>query len=807
MQLSNSLPAQFINPYQRAVTTEEESVRHKALLDLGETLVAYVVAILFGEYKLLGPPDMKVETEFYKFSRQKPSFGHFVSFYRLLSSHLQQSIIYEKSVKKDFTSIAALCHEFSLLKTVIDEGSDNSFSLQIEPIRKGRTIVSKGMNDLFDLLVSIRNIYAHPEDKAGGKQNKRMWPLGEEYYKFVNPPMTSAIMEVIQELDILSSYKPASPKEVDDVNKRVSFQIETGQSDEDVFLDLSTDELNVISSELKYLLDLNNKLYVQLYYHTVPSINPLFAQEIIAQEKARIILPHLKELIYEKLSNDGLIDEMEMMILSDTAKTGFINQSKLFELINEACIHLGLSKNAGTPESPGEIFTKAKAAQLQLHFNPWWLIYFSMVPNIDKKTIAEQKEEERNLRKKIETLSAEYKDLPQHQKIKSELSAQKDLRKQKKDLETQLRKCNPDQKESLLNQIAVKEKEMSDLEDRLQTFQDQLAVKKLETDKKIYDLEKIIDEKLTYTQWGIHKNLWKELDQYVDIMLGRTFREWQSNEEDADWMNTTNAWQIGALSYSYWARIHPVKAPLENIFHIGYALANPFKWVPDNVHPSLKETLKKPVSVIWTSVDDKRIEKLDEMPMLEMKRRVLSKAFIDDYARQLSELGANIKIIPKSELERAGDKVNILVPISFYLERRDEFEIAQIYSRFWIVDDFYENGQVSIEAIEKYEREMIVYFKLFSNIIEHLNDYALEIGLNEQVIGQREEKYKRCQLALNMEFSKLHKPNEEFRPDKDQLGAVRSYAMQSLGLSDYSFQYMLSQYRFKARTKNSSTEE
>ena len=44
--------------------------------------------------------------------------------------------------------------------------------------------------------------------KAGPKDNKRKWPLGEEYYAFINPYMLAALTELVEDFDILSSYKP-----------------------------------------------------------------------------------------------------------------------------------------------------------------------------------------------------------------------------------------------------------------------------------------------------------------------------------------------------------------------------------------------------------------------------------------------------------------------------------------------------------------------------------------------------------------------------------------------------------------------
>ena len=40
-----------------------------------------------------------------------------------------------------------------------------------------------------------------------------------------------------------------------------------------------------------------------------------------------------------------------------------------------------------------------------------------------------------------------------------------------------------------------------------------------EIDSKILSLDTQLDEYSRFTQWGMHKNLWQEINQYVDLSL------------------------------------------------------------------------------------------------------------------------------------------------------------------------------------------------------------------------------------------------------------------------------------------------
>ncbi len=190
------------------------------------------------------------------------------------------------------------------------------------------------------------------------------------------------------------------------------FIVELGAKESELELDLSTDDLRFMNTDLRYLLDPDDKLFVKLYYHAIPQLNPEVAKKIIDREKAKAMEPHMKEMIHAKLIDDGKIDDMEYLIIRDTAKTSAINDEKLFQLINQVKNKLGIKESVGTPDNLGDIFIEAKDDSISLSFNPWWLHYFSMAGKVDPKIIKAEKAKEKQLQNSIKKLKSESKSLP-----------------------------------------------------------------------------------------------------------------------------------------------------------------------------------------------------------------------------------------------------------------------------------------------------------------------------------------------------------------------------------------------------------
>jgi len=489
---------------------------------------------------------------------------------------------------------------------------------------------------------------------------------------------------------------------------------------------------------LRYLLGTDNSLYIQLYYHMIPSVDPTVALEVIAQEKSKQMEPHLRQMIVEKLKNDGLIDAIELLVLRDTAQTAGISDGKLYEMINEVCTQLGLEVRAGNPDEPGDVFASVEAKEKEFEFNPWWLKYFAMVPHIDQEVVKKQKAEERELLNKVKELEAKVATLPQNARIVREKQDRKKLRSKKQDVESKIRGTKAE-KRLLLNT------KLAEINTKIQeSFKNQAELEALLANKsgvinaQLEVVRKELNIVSEHSLWGIHRNLWKEMNQYIDSLLGRTLN--RSSEESGEiWKNSPNQWQIGRLAYTYWAQIYPEESVLGKLFHIGYSVANKFNWVPRNIEKSLKETLKNPVAIFWTSCDDNMGKKVDPQGMLGRKYNQLCSDLVQRFANELVQLGAHVKVTPNSEGERSegGDAVDHFMSIESYWKQRDQFTVRQLYSKPWQVDDFYVRGQFNWEAIQVFEKELGVYLQIFANLIHEINDFALINGINAEQVRSK----------------------------------------------------------------------
>ena len=309
----------------------------------------------------------------------------------------------------------------------------------------------------------------------------------------------------------------------------------------------------------------------------------------------------------------------------------------------------------------------------------------------------------------------------------------------------------------------------------------------------------------------MHKNLWEEMNQYIDSLIkenlstGLEAEEAGLEEEESSnpkWVNSPNAWQIGNLSSSYWAKIHPSEGPLGLTYHVGYLVGKRFKWVPKNQDESLIEPLKRPCSLIWTSQDDQNVERIDTDGLLGMKKAELNNELLKDYESEFLDLGTNVRCTLKGKLYDINDKghQDYFMPIDVFLESKDKYQLNALYSRIWTLDSFFENGKVNLEAINKYKREMGTMIPILCNTVTQLNDYALEIGINQETIKERYDRFNRIKDIMFGEFGAKYPEGTLFRPTKEENQNWRLYAKDELGVeSNYLYDMIHSKYRFKGR--------
>ncbi len=844
-QLESTYPGLICKPYedlQSARKKNSEAERHFALLDLGESLVVYVAGILLGEYKKSGVIDKDVETELFRHSNRNLSFGQYLGLIRLLHTKIKDSFIYEKLHKHHvFVGAADFVMSFDILKKVVDEGIDQGFTELAEEARKGRTTKKTGFLDFFDCFIKVRNIRAHPEDKAGPKDNSRKWPLSQEYYTYINQYLEPALIEIIRDFEILVKYPCVrSTEDIEDEVRRARFVLERALVEKNVDMTLTKEQIAMLGANQRFLLSPENEVYIRLFYNTIPQINSKVYKEISEAEKAKQMEPHLKQMIRDKLSDDQRIDELEYLVLYDTAKMVSMSEEQLFDLIDKIRKELKIEASLGTPEQPGDLFIKEKEGDKRITFNPWWLHYFSLLPTIDNTKVTSEKDQIKKFDDKIEKLKNELKriDVSLKSRLDKKKQDMKDEKQKKREIKYKAEVRIKEIREAMQKARTTerKDKLKEDIRDEEERYEQRLknideAVDKITIDiasleKERVDIKKEYNNKVEeikqdreaedkQTTWGRHKYLWKELDQYVDGLLDSNLNnaEQSADEETEEsentskkWINEANQWQQGKLTYGYWAKIRPAKAPLGNLFHIGLWIGNKFKWLPNDIRTAeLRSRVNTANVLIWLSTNDTKLNKIDLNGKLTAKYRELKKQFIDEYENKLLPLNLNVRCRMDSSLEDENivgflneeNQKGAFMPLKEYKQKEEVHSMPTLYSTIWTLDDLYNDGLLDLSSVHRLESQLGTLLGWFSNIITKINDYAMELGVDAEYIQRKEEQFGRHQGILHNKFEATSSQGK-FNPSKEQLEEWKSYAKEELDVNEYLFNLMLNSYRFKS---------
>ena len=832
-------PTKIAEPHIRVEKSDTPAERHKALLDLGESLLLYILGVLFGEYKGSGRIDKKIEADFYLSSKSKTSLGISVKYLR---DHLIRVV--DNSILQDkFTTPYPKAGELGLawytLKNLIEKkGVTGDFSEAVanevgdNPQFPERLLTSsnrpkKNPGGFFDIFVTIRNVHAHPGE----------WPLGDDYFEFINPYLHSALTEIILDLELLKDYRSMMVKNINDEKKQGTFEVEMTSVPSDLRLNLGREQLSMVTTDMRYLFDGDDQLLFKFYYNSIPQVNPEVAKEIIDAISRKKMEPVLKDTIRAKL-DDGVIDEMELFVLRDTAKTASISEERLFQLIESVKSKMQQEfpelkdKKVGTPDNPGDIFVEGKDAKGTPTFNIWWLNYFNMVSKINPKIVKKEQADGKVYDQKINKLRSQKKNLPIKKQIVSNASKMRDRKalkskqlksfNQKIELKREQRKkaTNPERKTALLKEVKSLQEKAEEkrlvFDQQIQELvskQEELVSLRMEKECELDEnIESFIEEKnvsQVYKQWGIHRNLWNEANNYIDYLIESHLNTGKEQSEDEDgsaelkWVNSPNAWQIGALSYTYWAKIYPEQSYLGMAFNIGFAVTSKFKWLRSK-HPQLKEKLSKPCVLVWATTDDDTVAKIDLDKRLIIKYSELRHQLVLDYKDELIKLGANVACFDENEFNGG-------VPIEEFINNPDKYhafpknpdnldffgnvEGFGIYSSIWNLTDFMDEGNFSFEKINRFEKEIATFIQLFRNIVIKLNDYALEIGINEETIQQNHDTVSRLKNVIFDEFEKLYVPGKTFKLSSDNHSRLLQSANE-LGIGEYLFKKLISDFRF-----------
>ena len=443
--------------------------------------------------------------------------------------------------------------------------------------------------------------------------------MGDEYYELINPLMKEALTEIISGFTVLSTHRPVLVKEIDDQQHKGSFVEEIGKKEKDLSLELSDEDLDFVNTDVRYLLDQDNKLFSKFYQTEVPQVNPSVAKQIIEKEKAKMMEPVLLDMIRKKLE-DGVIDELEYMVLKDTAITSFITEEKLKKLIEDVKKELNID---------GNVYVTRKKKKTTPTFNPWWIRHFGGM--------------------KDSTVEKNY-------------------------------------------------------------------------------------EKNHFLTTHIHWEIWKEISNYLEFII-----ENHLNDETQSFTISSNQFQIGRLSYTYWGKIYPDRAPLGDLFHIGFAISQKHKWTKARKKGLLFDRINKPSLLIWTSWNDNLADKIDPNNYLLTKFDKLNFELLKREKDLLTRMEANIRDNSGEQgldgefkrIDRTGIYSEIQTIPEFFnkIGESSKTHFITLYSKIYNLEDFYGDLGISFEKTLQIEEEIVAFMKLSSNLINQVNDYAIENGV------------------------------------------------------------------------------
>lgn len=161
---------------------------------------------------------------------------------------------------------------------------------------------------------------------------------------------------------------------------------------------------------------------------------------------------------------------------------------------------------------------------------------------------------------------------------------------------------------------------------------------------------------LSISRTGRHMRLWKETSDWIAQLSALAFPETER------WVNTPNHFQIGRLSYTYWARLSPESDDtFADVLHIGLQLSKRIKWT-DELSPKLSQFAEQPVLALWASTNDNALA-----------RCANEREIVRQYGQvQLDDLLARTALWLQHEalVRGPGTKGSLLQPAADYLDAR-----------------------------------------------------------------------------------------------------------------------------------------
>ncbi|MCB1194131.1 MAG: hypothetical protein KDK90_27085, partial [Leptospiraceae bacterium] len=335
LEITKAYPKNLSELYKKITTAKSAGDEHKLLLDFAEMFSAYLVGFLLGEYRKSKEIVEKIETQLYINKKAKLSFGIYISYLRELSQSLSDSLLKEKlNKKKNYENSAKLKLNFEEFKKIHKEGLPEKFTEEVGKRLKGRNPSKVNLVESFDLLTQIRNRYAHAADYN--------WPLGDEYYNWLNPLLSETISELVTDFELLRSYKIVRLQEIGQDEKKYIFQNLESTGEEILEVSVSQDMESQLIENKCYFLDENNNLLMRYFQNELPLPDRNVAEKLEGEEKYKLIEPVLIPTIEERLEDDDMIDNEEYAQLMDIAINAGVEEDKLKKLIYKVAKDKGI---------------------------------------------------------------------------------------------------------------------------------------------------------------------------------------------------------------------------------------------------------------------------------------------------------------------------------------------------------------------------------------------------------------------------------------------------------------------------------
>ena len=337
MSTSNNhqeLPKNFRDVLQDIERCREKSARQKYLLDLSEGLLVHICAFVLGEYKYSGISSIELEKLLLKNNRNL-SFGTYLLFLRSAMEVLNKGGYKSKLNKlvwenNEWPEVKRFEVVFDAVKGKIDNLEGNVLeaeSNKVPAAPQGKTNVIK----FFDKVVNLRNRVAHPHKVV--KDKDVHWPHNEDYFNAINPPLETALLYLIEQLNEAWSYRfyrvadcQSNTLQIESEDSNDYEEISFSENLEKGIRILVNSNFDVIISDWKVLLQASEEALAFIEKENenlrkMASVEELKEQIVVALDDEQISLEEFK--FFESISRVKLglsSAEMKALVI-DVAKS------------------------------------------------------------------------------------------------------------------------------------------------------------------------------------------------------------------------------------------------------------------------------------------------------------------------------------------------------------------------------------------------------------------------------------------------------------------------------------------------------